>query len=69
MWILYIYKYIFAVCPAGGVMSDPYDVPMGRLLRFVCENPHIAKDVLWAIDYLNPDEIFDQLTSPIMEES
>lgn len=46
-------------------LYDPYDVPMGRLLRFVCENPHVAKDVLWSIDYLTPEEIFDCFTGEV----
>lgn len=47
---------------------DPYENPTGRLLRFVCENPHAAKDILAAMNFLNPQEILDQLCSEVASD-
>jgi len=44
---------------------DPYEIPMGRLLRFVCENPHVAENVLSAMDFLTPVEILEMVTQEI----
>jgi len=46
-------------------MFDPYELPIGRLLRFVCENPHVAKDVLAAMNFLSPGEILHMLTEEV----
>jgi len=46
-------------------MFDPYDCSVGWLLRFVCENPHVAKDVLAAMDFLSPVEILHMLTEEV----
>ena len=64
-----LYKYFIAVCPAGGVMSHLQDFPLVCLLRFVCKNPHVAEDVLWVLDNVHPDEIFEYYPSFAMEES
>lgn len=40
-------------------MSSPYDYHLDRLVRFVCENPHVAKDVIAAMDFLKIEEILD----------
>lgn len=40
-----------------------YGSPMGQLLLFVCENPHVAKDVLAASEYLLPEDIMSGLLS------
>jgi len=53
-------------------MYNPYDSLLGDLLRFVCENPHVAKDVLAAIDFLKPGEILqmfdEEVASPDSDE-
>lgn len=50
-------------------MSHLQDFPLVCLLRFVCKNPHVAEDVLWVLDNVHPDEIFEYYSSFAMEES
>lgn len=42
-------------------VSELYRTDMGRLLRYVCENPHVAGSVLWQMESFDPEEILVEL--------
>lgn len=69
MWILYYINISLRYVPLEVLCLICKTFPLVCLLRFVCKNPHVAEDVLWVLDNVHPDEIFEYYSSFAMEES